>query len=91
MRPALNRNDEALSQLSFGTKKCIWPKGGLRNTFYLFILCYAGEYSYYLTNGSGIEDCQITVLCQQNFDLRVPPRCDFERYSTIALFVFFCV
>ena len=38
MRPALNRNDEALSQLSFGTKKCIWPKGGLRNTFYLFIL-----------------------------------------------------
>ena len=38
MRPALKRNDKALSQLSFGTKKCIWPKGGLRNTFYLFIL-----------------------------------------------------
>ena len=38
MRPALKRNDEVLSQLSFGTKKCIWPKGGLRNTFYLFIL-----------------------------------------------------
>ena len=40
---------------------------------------------------TGIEDCQITVLCQQNLDLRVAPPCDFERYSTIALFVFFCV
>ena len=38
MRPALKGNDKALSQLSFGTKNCIWPKGGLRNTFYLSIL-----------------------------------------------------
>ena len=43
MRPALKRNDKPLSQLSFGTKKCIWPKGWLRNTFYLFILNYAPQ------------------------------------------------
>ena len=58
MRQALNRNDEALSQLSFGTKKCIWPKGGLRNTFYLFILNLSGYSSLVgLVGGGPLRRC----------------------------------
>ena len=38
---------------------------------------------------TGIEDCQITVLFQQNFDLRVATQCDFERYSTLQHCLYF--